>query len=75
MYWSDVNSTSPKIERSWMNGEKRETLVSTSLLRPSSIAIDFFMGDRVYWSDSKDNSVSSMNPDGTDRVVVIAKGR
>ena len=74
MYWSDASSTAPKIERAWMNGEKRETLVSTHLTRPSSIAIDFFMDDRVYWSDSKENRIESMRPDGTDRVVVLAEG-
>ncbi|KAK7507961.1 hypothetical protein BaRGS_00000926, partial [Batillaria attramentaria] len=74
MYWSDVSSTAPKIERAWMNGEKRETLVSERLTRPSSIAIDFFMGDRIYWCDSKENIIESMKPDGTDRVVVLAKG-
>ena len=74
MYWSDAGSTAPKIERAWMNGDKRETLVSTHLTRPASIAIDFYMGDRVYWSDSKENRIESMRPDGTDRVVVLAKG-
>ena len=48
--------------------------MSTRLTRPSSIAIDFYMGDRVYWSDSKENRIESMRPDGTDRVVVLAEG-
>lgn len=74
MYWSDASIKTPKIERAWMNGEYRETLVSTRLIRPASITIDFYMGDRVYWSDSKENVIESMKPDGTDRVVVISKG-
>jgi low density lipoprotein-related protein 2 len=75
MYWSDVSSTAPKIERAWMNGDHREVLVSSKITRPSSIAIDFFMNDRVYFSDSKENRIESMKPDGTDRVVVMAEGK
>lgn len=74
MYWSDGSSITPKIERAWMNGENREVLVKTEITHPSSIAIDFFMNDRVYFSDSKENRIESMKPDGTDRHVVMAKG-
>ncbi|XP_076440226.1 low-density lipoprotein receptor-related protein 2-like [Babylonia areolata] len=74
MYWSDVGASQPRIERAWMNGERREVLVATRLVRPSSIAIDYHMGDRVYWSDSKENRVESMKPDGTDRVLVVREG-
>ncbi|KAK7113108.1 hypothetical protein V1264_012457 [Littorina saxatilis] len=74
MYWTDASSKTPRIERAWMNGEGREVLVSKHLTRPSGIAIDFFMGDRIYWSDSKENHIESMKPDGTDRVIVVSKG-
>ena len=73
MYWTDASTSRPRIERAWMNGEQRSVLVSTKLGVPSGITIDFYMGDRVYWCDSKENIIESIKPDGTDRVVVTAK--
>ena len=55
-----------------MNGKERKLLVSTRLGQPTGITIDFYMGDRIYWSDAKENIIESMKPDGTDRVVVFA---
>ncbi|XP_014788251.1 low-density lipoprotein receptor-related protein 2-like, partial [Octopus bimaculoides] len=54
-----------------MTGERRQVLVNKELARPSGIAIDYFMNNRVFWSDSKFNRILSMKPDGTDQVVVI----
>lgn len=75
LYWTDVSGTHPKIERAWTTGDKRTVLVSSKLGRPTSIAIDFFMGDRVYWCDAKENVIESMKADGSDRVVVTAKSK
>lgn len=74
MYWTDASGSFPKIERAWMNGEHREELVSTRLGRPTGLAIDDHMNDRVFWCDSKENLIESMNADGSDRVIVIGKG-
>lgn len=57
-----------------MNGEHREELVSTRLGRPTGLTIDDHMNDRVFWCDSKENLIESMNADGSDRVIVIGKG-
>ncbi|CAL1548074.1 unnamed protein product [Lymnaea stagnalis] len=73
MYWTDANVFRPRIERAWMNGDERSVLVSTKLGFPSGLAIDFHMGGRVYWCDSKENLIESMKPDGSDRVLVTAK--
>jgi len=74
MYWTDVNERSPKIECSWMNGEQRQPLVSDRLLRPTGLAIDYHKNDRVFWSDSKENVIESVNSDGSDRAIVIRSG-
>jgi low density lipoprotein-related protein 2 len=50
-----------------MNGENIKILVQDSLYEPTSLAIDYFMSNRIYWSDSKHNIIESINPDGTDR--------
>lgn len=74
MYWTDASGSFPKIERAWMNGEHREELVSTRLGRPTGLTIDDHMNDRVFWCDSKENLIESMNADGSDRIIVIGKG-
>ncbi|XP_059178824.1 low-density lipoprotein receptor-related protein 2-like isoform X2 [Physella acuta] len=73
MYWTDADVLQPRIERAWMNGENRAVLVDTKLGYPSGLAIDFYMGGRVYWCDSKENLIESMKPDGSDRVIVTAR--
>ncbi|GAB1600507.1 low-density lipoprotein receptor-related protein 2-like [Argonauta hians] len=74
MFWTDINTNYPKIERSWMTGENREVIVNKELAQPSGIAIDYFMNNRVFWSDSKYNRILSMKPDGSDKVEVVGKG-
>ncbi|GFR87432.1 low-density lipoprotein receptor-related protein 2-like [Elysia marginata] len=72
MYWTDTSEHKPRIERAWMTGARREVLVSERLGVPSGLAIDHYMGGRVFWCDSKENLIESMKPDGTDRVIVTA---
>ncbi|XP_059822369.1 low-density lipoprotein receptor-related protein 2a isoform X1 [Hypanus sabinus] len=72
-YWTDLGSNSgsnPKIESAWMNGEQRQVLVDSELGLPTGLTIDYLNGDRVYWSDSKENLIESMKFDGTDRIQV-----
>lgn len=74
MYWTDANPKSPRIERSWMNGEKRKILVMKRLVRPSALTIDYIMTHRVYWADYKTGVIESMNYDGTERTIIFVKG-
>ena len=74
MYWTDVSEQSPKIEYSWMTGEERQTLVSERLVRPTGLAVDYYKNHRVYWCDTKENAIESVNHDGTDRAFVIRSG-
>ena len=70
MFWSDGGQI-PKIENSWMDGSKRKIIVNEKLGNPTGLVIDFEGGHRLYWCDSKLNSIESINQDGTDRVTVI----
>ncbi|XP_067405392.1 low-density lipoprotein receptor-related protein 2 isoform X6 [Emydura macquarii macquarii] len=70
MYWTDWGRQ-PKIERAWMDGQQRQTLVSEDLGWPTGLSIDYLNNDRLYWSDSKENIIESMRPDGTDRTTVL----
>ena len=74
MYWTDVDEQSPKIEYSWMTGEQRRAVVSERLLRPTGLTIDYYKNHRVFWCDSKQNVIESVNYDGTDRAVIVRSG-
>lgn len=74
MYWTDWGRQ-PKIECAWMDGQQRQTLVSEDLGWPTGLSIDYLNNDRIYWSDSKENIIESMRPDGTDRTVVLHGGK
>uniref|UniRef100_A0A8C4QIE6 Low-density lipoprotein receptor-related protein 2 n=1 Tax=Eptatretus burgeri TaxID=7764 RepID=A0A8C4QIE6_EPTBU len=66
MYWTDLGEN-PKIEWAWMDGQQRTILVNHLLGSPTGLAIDYFNDARVYWCDSKENAIESVQPDGTDR--------
>uniref|UniRef100_A0A8C4XVC9 Low-density lipoprotein receptor-related protein 2 n=1 Tax=Falco tinnunculus TaxID=100819 RepID=A0A8C4XVC9_FALTI len=74
MYWTDWGRQ-PKIECAWMDGQQRQTLVSEDLGWPTGLSIDYLNNDRIYWSDSKENTIESMRPDGTDRTIVLHGGK
>lgn len=71
MYWTDA-SMSPKIEYSWMDGTKRDILVSEHLGTPTGITIDYAGGHRIYWCDTKLDTIESMKMDGSNRVTVLS---
>ena len=70
MFWTD-SGTVPRIESSWMDGTRRKVIVGDRLETPTGITVDYASGHRLYWSDSKANSIESSRPDGSDRVVVL----
>lgn len=52
-----------------MNGTNRVTVVSTKLLLPTGLAIDY-PAARLYWCDGKKKTIESSRLDGSDRRVV-----
>lgn len=70
MFWSD-GGQQPKIESSWMDGSKRRTVIGDKLGMPSGLVVDYESGHRLYWSDSKLNTIEQANLDGSNRVTVI----
>lgn len=62
--WSEIGST-PQIERSGMDGSRREVVVSKDLSWPVSLAYDF-LDNRVYWADEKLRCIGSASLDGDD---------
>ena len=74
LYWTDIYASRPKIEASWMDGSNRTVLVNERLGHPTGLTIDYWMDDRIFWCDSKQNVIESMNADGSDRVLIVRSG-
>lgn len=71
IFWADAGE-SPKIEMAWMDGSKRRAIVTTEIERPEALSIDYSMGHKIYWVDSKLNTVNSMDYDGRKRHVILS---
>ena len=56
MYWIDSGFT-PHIDVAAMNGQSRRSLITTNLVQPSAITIDF-SEQKLYWSDTSRDKVS-----------------
>ncbi len=65
MYWTDLGSR-PAVERSGLNRDVREVVVSTGLVSPSGLAVDHG-SQRLYWCDMSRGVIESANLDGSDR--------
>ncbi|KAF2897473.1 hypothetical protein ILUMI_08703 [Ignelater luminosus] len=72
MFWADAGSA-PKIEVSWMDGSKRQPLITENIRHPAGLAVDYTMDHALYWVDTKLNTIESVKRDGSNRKT-IAKG-
>lgn len=56
MYWTDWGTT-PKIERAFMSGRRRETLIDSEVKWPNGLTLDLIQR-RLYWADAAFDRVS-----------------
>lgn len=70
MFWSDAGSA-PKIEVAWMDGLKRRPLITEQIRHPAGLTIDYPQDGKIYWVDTKLNTIESMKQDGSQRKVII----
>ncbi|CAM4944086.1 unnamed protein product [Rotaria socialis] len=68
LYWCDRGAR-VRISRSFLNGENVTYLVTSQIIRPESITIDYLTDD-VYWSDSIRDTVEVISWDGRNRRTV-----
>ena len=69
MYWSDWGS-SPKIEKSNMDGTDRTAIVSSGLKWVNSLALDF-KNKLLYWCDASLDLIERVDLQGNNRVLVL----
>eukprot|EP00118_Oscarella_pearsei_P003572 m.14893 g.14893 ORF g.14893 m.14893 type:complete len:724 (+) comp26030_c0_seq4:316-2487(+) len=70
MYWTDWGS-SPKIERAYMSGKNRKTIVSSGISWPNGLVLDI-PNKKLYWAEAKYDRIESCNLDGTSRSLVLS---
>ena len=70
MYWTDWGL--PRIERAYMNGENREFLVKETLGWPNGLTLDHVY-NKLYWTDTKRDSLEVMDLETRERQVVLYK--
>ncbi|XP_053699069.1 low-density lipoprotein receptor-related protein 4 [Sabethes cyaneus] len=69
VFWTDWG-TVPKIEKVYMDGSERQTIVSESIFWPNGLAIDYTT-NRIYWADAK-HVIESANFDGKNRKKILS---
>lgn len=68
MYWTDWG-TSPKIERSGMDGSGRAVIVERNLTWPNCLSLDIEL-QRLYWTDASTRTIEVSDYNGKNRQVL-----
>ena len=71
MFWTDWGEV-PKIERAYLDGTFRETLVNESLAWPNGLALDLVYR-KMYWADAKLDRIEMANMDGSNRQLLLTE--
>ncbi len=64
IYWTDTAGNSDKIQRANLDGSNVETLVTTGLQTPTSIAVDRAAG-KIYWVNLNSGTIQRADLDGS----------
>ena len=73
MFWTDWGST-PKIERSTLNGTQRITIVTSNIRWPNGIDLDR-RNHVVYWADAGTSRVESSGYHGNNRKIIYEQSQ
>uniref|UniRef100_T1KEV8 EGF-like domain-containing protein n=1 Tax=Tetranychus urticae TaxID=32264 RepID=T1KEV8_TETUR len=69
LFWTDWGKT-PKIERSYLDGSARLSLITSDLGWPNGITVDYDV-DLIYWVDAQLDRIESSDFDGAHRRTII----
>ena len=69
LFWTDV-SLEAIMRKSLKGNSKQEIVVSTGLVRPEGLAVDWITS-KIYWTDSHSKLVEVANMDGSQRSVLF----
>ncbi|XP_031629327.1 low-density lipoprotein receptor-related protein 4 isoform X2 [Contarinia nasturtii] len=63
--------TKPRIDRAYMDGTDRRTIISDGIFWPNGLTLDY-SGGRIYWADAKHHVIESSHFDGSDRKKILS---
>ncbi|XP_021928534.1 protein cueball isoform X2 [Zootermopsis nevadensis] len=73
LYWTNSYHLKPTIERSLLDGTKREVIITKDLFQPMGIAVDELEG-KIYWSDDQAGiyyNIKRADLDGSNSETII----
>ncbi|XP_050433383.1 low-density lipoprotein receptor-related protein 1 isoform X2 [Adelges cooleyi] len=74
LFWSDWDSSAPRIERCSMAGEHRQVIVYVNMFEygewPNGLTLDYEL-NRIYWIDAKSDSIHTVDYNGHDHHQVL----
>lgn len=70
MFWTVLGS-SPKLERSYLNGENRKPIVTSLVAWPYAITLDIH-SKKIFWADAKSSSIETADYSGLNRKVLFS---
>lgn len=73
MYWTDweedeIDDSVGRIEKAWMNGHSRQIFVTSKMLWPNGLTLDY-RSNLLYWCDAYYDHIERIFLNGTDRKV------
>lgn len=69
VYWSNWNPQQPTIERAFLTGFGRDSIIKTDIRMPNAITLDH-KAQKLYWGDARLDKIERCEYDGTKRVVL-----
>ncbi|KAI1237378.1 Low-density lipoprotein receptor-related protein 1B [Lamprotornis superbus] len=74
MYWTDweedeIDASVGRIEKAWMDGYSRQVFVTSKMLWPNGLTLDY-RANVLYWCDAYYDHIERIYLNGTDRKVV-----
>ncbi len=69
MFWTNIASANPRIERAYLDGTALATVIETTVMMPGALAVDP-KSQRIFWTDMDLKRIESANFDGGDAVVL-----
>ena len=70
LYWTDWGSN-PRIEKMKLSGENRHVIVSSNLIWPNGLTIDFTTS-KLYWVDAAVDRIETSDLEGNGRTVFLS---
>ncbi|KAG9349405.1 hypothetical protein JZ751_027848 [Albula glossodonta] len=73
MFWTNWNEQNPSIIRSTLTGNNMQIIVSTDILTPNGLTIDY-KAEKLYFSDGSLGKIERCEYDGSHRYVIVKSG-